>query len=549
MAHPDCVEKRIVGVNGKFPAPTIDIYSNDTVEINVHNQLPVPTSIHWHGMHQVNSQWQDGPFFGTQCPIQPGMNYTYRFSPNGQRGTFWWHAHIGMQRSSLFGGFHVRSVKPLPFKKPYGEPFIVLMDWWHKNDTLLEADLQKPIPSIWQGLWGPADSLLINGRGAYDCSFVDPTDGYTGACKQSYCPGPTKVVVQPNQTYRFHFVNAGLLTPMQVKMEGHTMWMVEVDSVFTKPIALHDGLEILPGQGYSVLVKMNQKPKSYWITVDPVLDQALGAPQATAVFHYEGSDWGWGTPKTAPPVLPDDLASGDYTKGWHFNNRTRSLFNNDAGLKANKVDQLVVVQFAQRSFDKVTRYALNNYTFKFGDTPMLLADYLQLPGAFVELPVLPTLAQEAAIQVDPNAPAKEATTIIDVKYGNWVQIVIQNSNFPGLAHPFHLHGMVFYVVGRGNGTFDATKAFDGSYYYNTVDPIARNVVTIYDKQWVAIRFHAINPGMWNFHCHLEPHIELGMQTYVRISSGGNKTLPKPPADFPTCGKFTPAIRAQIQTRS
>jgi len=38
------------GYNGSFPGPLIEVGAGDRVRIYVTNRLPVPTSVHWHGM-------------------------------------------------------------------------------------------------------------------------------------------------------------------------------------------------------------------------------------------------------------------------------------------------------------------------------------------------------------------------------------------------------------------------------------------------------------------------------------------------------------------
>ncbi|MEA2711165.1 MAG: manganese oxidase, partial [Phycisphaerales bacterium] len=38
------------GYNGQTPGPTIEAVEGDRVRIYVHNKLPEPTSIHWHGI-------------------------------------------------------------------------------------------------------------------------------------------------------------------------------------------------------------------------------------------------------------------------------------------------------------------------------------------------------------------------------------------------------------------------------------------------------------------------------------------------------------------
>jgi len=80
-----------------------------------------------HGIRQVRSGWADGPAYVTQCPIQTGHKYLYNFTIIGQRGTFWWHAHISWLRSTLYGPIIILPKKntPYPFAKPYKEVPII----------------------------------------------------------------------------------------------------------------------------------------------------------------------------------------------------------------------------------------------------------------------------------------------------------------------------------------------------------------------------------------------------------------------------------------
>ena len=82
--------------------------------------------------------------------------------------------------------------------------------------------------------------------------------------------------------------------------------------------------------------------------------------------------------------------------------------------------------------------------------------------------------------------------VMTLEYNQTVQIVLQDVNVWGLDnHPFHLHGHVFYVVGRGNGNYNATTDPKN---FNLVDPQVLNTVSLPNGGWVAIRFVANNPG-------------------------------------------------------
>ncbi|KAJ2656265.1 ferroxidase fet3 [Coemansia sp. RSA 1199] len=89
--------RRAIGVNGKLPFPPVRVTQGDTLVINVHNSLDVPTSIHAHGLLNNGTNYYDGPDMVTQCGIPPGENFTYVFETKDQFGTFWIHGHTRHQ--------------------------------------------------------------------------------------------------------------------------------------------------------------------------------------------------------------------------------------------------------------------------------------------------------------------------------------------------------------------------------------------------------------------------------------------------------------------
>ncbi|MDQ2650056.1 MAG: multicopper oxidase domain-containing protein, partial [Actinomycetota bacterium] len=84
------VVKPAYAINGTVPAPTLKVEEGDRVRIIVNNQLPFPTSTHWHGMILPNDQ--DGVGGITQPHIEPGTEYTYEWTAVAT-GTHWYHAH------------------------------------------------------------------------------------------------------------------------------------------------------------------------------------------------------------------------------------------------------------------------------------------------------------------------------------------------------------------------------------------------------------------------------------------------------------------------
>ncbi len=92
------------GYNGSMPGPTIEAHQGDKVRFVVHNRLPEPTTIHWHGLELPNEM--DGVPFVTQDPIMPGKTFIYEFDLH-QAGTFFYHAHFPMQEAFGMAGFFI----------------------------------------------------------------------------------------------------------------------------------------------------------------------------------------------------------------------------------------------------------------------------------------------------------------------------------------------------------------------------------------------------------------------------------------------------------
>jgi FtsP/CotA-like multicopper oxidase with cupredoxin domain len=95
--------------NRQVPGPTIRLTVGDRVRLNVRNDLPEETSVHWHGLVVPNEM--DGPAYITQPPIEPGETYTYQYTVS-QAGTFFYHSHSEPDRQQALGMYGALIVDP-----------------------------------------------------------------------------------------------------------------------------------------------------------------------------------------------------------------------------------------------------------------------------------------------------------------------------------------------------------------------------------------------------------------------------------------------------
>ena len=96
--------------NGQVPGPMIRVDLGDKVEVIVHNELPMGTDVHWHGVHTPNDQ--DGVAPLTQDLIYSGETFTYEFEAvDPAVGMYHAHHHGQLQiPNGLFGVFMIGGV-------------------------------------------------------------------------------------------------------------------------------------------------------------------------------------------------------------------------------------------------------------------------------------------------------------------------------------------------------------------------------------------------------------------------------------------------------
>ena len=112
--------------NGQVPGPTLRIRFGQTVRVVLHNRLPQPTTIHWHGVRVPNAM--DGVPEVTQPPVLPGESFVYEFTPKDP-GTYWFHPHVRSSEQverGLYGVLIVEDAEPLPYTT---DAMWILDDW------------------------------------------------------------------------------------------------------------------------------------------------------------------------------------------------------------------------------------------------------------------------------------------------------------------------------------------------------------------------------------------------------------------------------------
>lgn len=180
--------------------------------MTVNNALPDEgTSLHWHGLLQKSTPWEDGVPGVQQCPIAPGSSFTYRFQAD-LYGTSWYHSHYSAQYA---GGL----VGPMIIHGPVNADYdidlgpVMLTDWYHTDYFSIVEQVMSPVS---EGLPPPtSNNNLINGKMNYPCANT------TQQCTPN--AGVSKFSFQSGKKYRLRIINASAEGIQKFSIDGHTL--------------------------------------------------------------------------------------------------------------------------------------------------------------------------------------------------------------------------------------------------------------------------------------------------------------------------------------
>lgn len=499
------MEHVVMGINGQFPGPTIRAKAGDVVVVELTNKLHTEgVVIHWHGIRQFGTPWADGTASISQCVINPGETFVYRFKAE-KPGTYFYHGHYGMQRSAgLYGSLIVDVAEGE--KEPFhydGEFNLLLSDWWHQGVHEQEVSLSSN-PFRWIG---EPQALLINGRGQYNCSLAAQVSNLsTPLCKfrgNEKC-APQILHVLPNKTYRIRVASTTALSSLNLAIGNHKMVVVEADGNYLQPFAVDD-MDIYSGDSYSVLITTNQNPSmNYWVSLS-VRGRKPSTPQALTILNYKTTSAS-NLPTLPPPVSP---LWNDYNHSKSFSNKILARMGSPTP-PATYHRRLILLN-TQNLINGYTKWAINNISLTLPATPYLGSIKHRLTNAFDSKSPPENYPIHYDIMKPPvNPNSTYGSGVYTFSLNSTVDVILQNANAleenTSEIHPWHLHGHDFWVLGYGEGKFrqqDEKK-------FNLKNPPFRNTAVIFPHGWTALRFVADNPGVWAFHCHIEPHLHMGM---------------------------------------
>ncbi|KAJ9221105.1 CAZyme family AA1 [Paecilomyces variotii] len=469
---PDGTPKLSQLINGTYPGPLIEACWGDDIVVHVTDKLVENgTTIHWHGVRQLHTNDADGVNGITQCPIAGNRTYTYKFKAT-QYGHSWYHSHYSLQYPNGVAG-------PLLIHGPTSANWdveldpIMMADWFNANAfAAFHTELGPKPPPL-------SNAVLLGGIGIHSGSIFTR-------------------VVESGKKVLLHLINASTDMHFVFSIDDHPLQVITTDFVPIEPYWTNS-ISIGIGQRYSVIVDANQTAGNYWMRTTPVLNcsgNKTHVDNRTGILRYQGA------PNTKPTT---SIQSGlTFACQDEPPEKLKPVVRWEVG--TNPANNVI-----DSTYEVGTVFSRNATRWAIGAKSLWL-DFAD-----------PTLLDVNNRTFNPDYDVE--------KYdfdNEWIYIIITASgNITGvptppnrglvpLAHPIHLHGHDFAVLGAGNGTYNEKSDPFTFEYHN---PPRRDVALLPSEGWLALAFRSDNPGVWLLHCHIAWHASSGLALQILERTG------------------------------
>ncbi|CAN0887447.1 L-ascorbate oxidase homolog [Linum grandiflorum] len=475
------VPQQVILINDQFPGPKINSTSNNNIVVNVFNNLDEPLLFTWSGVQQRKNSWQDG-VLGTNCPILPGTNFTYRFQVKDQIGSFLYYPSTALHKAvGGFGGLGInsRELIPIPYAVPEDDYTVIINDWYPKSHAALKNMLDSG------RTLGKPEAVLMNGHD-------EPL-----------------FTMKPGKTYKYRICNAGMKTSLNFRIQGHPMKLVEMEGSHVVQ-NYYESLDVHVGQCMAVLVTADKPGANDYVMVASTRFTKGYVRVGKGIIRYEGSN---GVVSSEPiPEAPVGWAwSLNQFRSFRWNLTSNAARPNPQGsyhYGQIEITRTIKLVNSAGLVDGKLRYAINGVSHVDGATPLKLAEYFGMSDKVFKydtIPDMPTQENAAAqIVVQPD--------VLNLTFRNFVEIVFENHEKS--IQSWHLDGYSFFTVGSEPGVWGPEKRL----HYNLLDAVSRTTLQVFPKSWTAIMLTFDNAGMWNIRSEMWERTYLGQQMYVSVLS-------------------------------
>ena len=536
-------------INGSIPAPTLRFREGDKVTIRVTNRLPVPTSIHWHGI--ILPYQMDGVPGISFKGIAPGETFTYRFKLQ-QSGTYWYHSHSGFQEMTGMYGALIIEPRETDGIQADRDHVVQFSDWTDddpmrvftklkiQSDTYnfnqpTMGDFLRDVSAL--GLAGALDK-----REMWNQMRMNPTDlaDLSDATLTYLMNGTTPAgnwtgLFSPGERVRLRFINGSSNTFYDVRIPGLKLTVVQADGQNVEPVTV-DEFRFGPGETYDVLVTPRDDAYTLFAqSMDrtgyakgtlavreglaapvPALDPVEWLAMADMMGRMNHSAMGQGAMNHGG-MQHGSMQGMDHSKMDHSNMQQGGMMMNH-GQHAMHRDPL-----AKPSQE------VNHANTEYGPSVDMRVDMprtnLDDPGIGLRnngrrVLTLADLRSRDGVLDDRRPPGREielhltgnmeryswsfdglefgGSTPVSMRHGERLRVILQNDTM--MTPPMHLHGM-----------WSDLETDQGELR------VRRHTIPVQPAQRISFLTTPHDLGRWAWHCHLLFHMDAGMFREVVVS--------------------------------
>ena len=491
-----------IAVNGSVPGPLIRLKEGTSVRLNVTNNLPEDTSIHWHGL--LLPFHMDG-VPGISFPgIMPGQTFTYEF-PIRQSGTYWYHSHSGLQEQQ--GHYGPLIIDPAGDEPAgYDREFILLLSEFTPHHPHFIMDRLRKGEGYFnyqQTSWSDEYPLTAEDRRMWAEMRMPATDiaDVTGSTYTYLANGRgpkegLEYIFTPGERVRLRIINGAAQTFFNLRIPGLSMTVIAADGQNVKPVEV-DEFQIGTAETYDVIV--SPSAEAYTIIAES-MDRS-GMALATLASRPGVRA------RIPPPRKPPLLDMGDMGMNHGDHGASHSM----DGMKMRDTLLLPPDVKVGPGIDMVSMAPVD----KLGDPGLGLRDvghrvlnYRMLsalepnrdtrePSRLLELHLTGNM-ERYMWSFDGEMYSAVSDKPIRFAWNERVRVKLINNTM--MAHPIHLHGMFFELVNGEDPGHQPRK----------------NIVIVQPGASAQFDLTANEPGDWAFHCHLLYHMHGGMMQTVTV---------------------------------
>jgi FtsP/CotA-like multicopper oxidase with cupredoxin domain len=238
--------------NGDIPGPLIRVRAWDRLIVHFINNLPQPTTVHWHGVRVPIEM--DGVPGHSQPESPPGGSFTYDFIPP-DAGLFWYHPHVMSAMQVGFGLYGALLVEdPADGVGVSDELVLVLSDIAIEDKGRLEPPENAGPLGMAFGLEG--NHVLVNGRER------------------------PKLSARAGAPQRWRIVNAAKSKYFQLQFNSaakEPFTVIGGDGGLQEFPTRHEVLVIAPGERVDAIVTLDGSPGAEMIVQAPPYNRGYGS--------------------------------------------------------------------------------------------------------------------------------------------------------------------------------------------------------------------------------------------------------------------------------